>query len=103
MDEIETPDEDGGIEPGTNVSFIVIAAKKGIQAAAVTIADPPVEEKETEKENDKENIPELENSFADTGFGGDDDGFGNAEEEDHAAVAPTPAPAAAADDAAWGF
>lgn len=68
MSEIETPDEDGGIEPTTNVSFIVIPAKKGIQAAAVTIADPPIEEKENEKP--------LEKAFADIGFG-NDDGFGS--------------------------
>lgn len=33
------------------VSFIIIPAKKGFQAAAVTIADPPKEE-ETAQENE---------------------------------------------------
>ena len=60
MSEIETPDDDGGIDEGTNVSFIVIPAKKGIQAAAVTIADPPEEPKE-----EKASEPTLETSFAD--------------------------------------
>ena len=48
MSEIETPDEDGGIEPGTDVSFIITTARsgKGFQAVAVTVADPPKEEQE---------------------------------------------------------
>ena len=48
MSEIETPDEYGGIEPETIVSFIITASRtgKGVQAVAVTIADPPKEEKE---------------------------------------------------------
>ena len=50
------PDEEGGIEPETGVSFIIVPAKKGLQAAAVTIADPPaIEEKKEE--------PALETSF----------------------------------------
>ena len=50
MSEIETPDEYGGIEPGTGVSFIITTARsgKGVQAAAVTVADPPNEDKEKE-------------------------------------------------------
>ena len=50
MSEIETPDEDGGIEPGTGVSFIVTTARsgKGVQAVAVTIAEPPKEDEESE-------------------------------------------------------
>lgn len=102
MDELEDPDEDGGIEPNTNVSFIVLPAKKGVQAASVKIADPPVEK----KDDNKENVPALEKSFADTGFGGDDSGFGNGFGDDdtiEAEEAPTVAPAAAADDAAWDF
>ncbi|KAF6230560.1 hypothetical protein HO173_011097 [Letharia columbiana] len=51
MWEIETPDDAGGIDPETMVSFIIIPAKKGFQAAAVTIADPPKEE-ETTQENE---------------------------------------------------
>lgn len=66
MSELETPDEDGGIDAGTNVSFIVIPAKKGIQAAAVIIADPPEEPKTVEvKEHTLD--PMLETSFADMG------------------------------------
>ena len=42
MSELVNPDEKGGIEPETNVSFIVIPARRGQQAAEVTIADPPV-------------------------------------------------------------
>ena len=72
MSEIETPDEHGGIEPGSNVSFIVLPAKKGVQAAAVTIADPP------SNDNDKENAPTLEASFADISVKDD----GNAATED---------------------
>ena len=50
MSEIETPDEYGGIEPGTGVSFIVTTTRsgKGVQAVAVTIADPPKVDKENE-------------------------------------------------------
>lgn len=50
MSKIETPDEYGGIEPGTGVSFIITTARsgKGIQAVCVTIADPPKEDKENE-------------------------------------------------------
>ena len=90
MDEIVTSDEDGGINPGTHVSFIVIPAKKGIQAAAVTIVDPP-EEKEDEK---KENVPmkPFENPFAVA------DTFAKmkvANESNGTAAAPATAPAAA--------
>ena len=50
MSEIETPDEYGGIEPGTGVSFIITTARsgKGVQAVSVTIADPPKQDKENE-------------------------------------------------------
>ena len=50
MSEIETPDEYGGIEPGTGVSFVITPARsgKGVQAVAVTIADPPKENKENQ-------------------------------------------------------
>ena len=50
MSSIEDPDEYGGIEPGTGVSFLVTPARsgKGVQAVAVTIADPPKEDKENE-------------------------------------------------------
>ena len=64
MSEIETPDDEGGIDADTNVSFIVIAAKKGIQAAAVTICDPPEPKVETQKEN----VAPIESSFADLGL-----------------------------------
>ena len=59
MSEIETPDDYGGIEPGTGVSFIVTASRsgKGFQAAAVTIADPP--------EEDKDNQTSIHTSFDD--------------------------------------
>ena len=58
MSEIEDPDEYGGIEPGTGVSFIVTAARsgKGVQAAAVTVADPPPKE-------DKENENSIHDPF----------------------------------------
>jgi hypothetical protein len=67
MSEIATPDEDGGIEPGSTVSFIVLAAKKGVQAAAVTLADPPNNNSNDNKEN-KENVP-FETSFGALGVG----------------------------------
>ena len=41
MSNIETPDEEGGLSPGTGISFIVIPAKKGFQAASVRVEDPP--------------------------------------------------------------
>ena len=54
MSEIETPDEYGGIEPGTGVSFVISPARsgKGVQAVAVTIADPPKENKENKENQD---------------------------------------------------
>ena len=66
MDEIVTPDEYGGLNPGAHVSFIVVPAKKGVQAAAVTIVDPPEEKKEEEVK--KENVPAkaFEDPFADS-------------------------------------
>ena len=50
MSEIETPDEYGGIEPGTGVKFIVTSSRsgKGFQAVAVSVADFPKEDKENE-------------------------------------------------------
>ena len=41
MDSITTPDEYGGLWPGDHVSFIVVPARKGIQAIEVTLEDPP--------------------------------------------------------------
>lgn len=78
MSEIQTPDEDGGIEPDTNVSFIVIAARKGVQAAAVTMAERP-------KENEDENEATLEESFGGIevkDHGNGDTGEGEAAAED---------------------
>ena len=65
MSEIETPDEEGGIDKGTNVSFIVVPAKKGIQAAAVKAADPPVK---------KENVPAVEDAFGEMKLTGESNG-----------------------------
>ena len=64
MDEIVTPDEYGGLNPGAHVSFIVVPARKGIQAAAVTIVDPSEGKKE---DKEKENVPTtaVEDPFAD--------------------------------------
>lgn len=64
MSEIMDPDEDGGIEPDTGVSFIIVPARKGSQAAAVTIADPPMEEEKEE--------PALTTSFQDLNVGNDE-------------------------------
>ncbi|KAL9133124.1 MAG: hypothetical protein Q9175_005695 [Cornicularia normoerica] len=57
MSEIANPDEDGGIEPGTGVSFVVATARsgKGVQAVTVTIADP--------QKVDKENKNSIHGSF----------------------------------------
>ena len=91
MDEIVTPDEYGGLNPGTNVSFIVVPAKKGIQAAAVTKADPPEEKKEDKKQEDVPTVA-AEDPFA--------NGFAEmkvTEESNGTAAADTPA----ADDG-WG-
>ena len=63
MDEILTPDEDGGIEPGSHVSYIVIPAKKGVQAVAVTLVPPPGERKEDAPATG------IDSSFAQMGFG----------------------------------
>ena len=95
MDELENPDEDGGIEPNTNVSFIVIPAKKGVQAASVTVAEPPP----PETDNDKENEPALVQSFGDFGLGGgEEDGFGTAGKEATGGKLP-----AVEENAAWDF
>ena len=96
------PDEDGGIEPDTNVSFIVIPAKKGLQAAVVTIADPPKDE----KSKDKESEPALEKSFGDMGFGGEDDGFGDpfaSDDKNTASETKAAEVSNDADDNAWDF
>ena len=61
------PDEQGGIDIETNVSFIVIAARKGQQAAQVTIANPPPKEMKEAETRIDENEPTLETSFADLG------------------------------------
>ncbi|KAL8788505.1 MAG: hypothetical protein Q9195_007282 [Heterodermia aff. obscurata] len=60
MSEIVEPDEEGGIDIDTGVSFIIIPARKGLQAASVTIADPPVVEKTPEPETPLA----IEDSFA---------------------------------------
>ena len=39
MNNIVTPDEYGGLWPGDYVSFIVLPAKKGVQAIEVTLED----------------------------------------------------------------
>ena len=44
MDSITTPDEYGGLWPGDHVSFIVVPAKKGVQAIEVTLEDPSTPE-----------------------------------------------------------
>ena len=41
MDSITTPDEYGGLWPEDRVSFIVVPARKGVQAIEVTLEDPP--------------------------------------------------------------
>ena len=50
MSEIETPDEYGGIEPGTGVKFVVTPSRSGkvFLAVAVAVADPSDENKENE-------------------------------------------------------
>ena len=64
MDEIVTPDEYGGLNPGAHVSFIVVPAKKGIQAAAVTIVDPPEEKKKEEVKKENVTMKPFEDPFA---------------------------------------
>jgi len=51
MSEIVTPDEDGGIDIGEAVSFVVMPARsgKGIQACDVKFAEPPKKEGENVK------------------------------------------------------
>lgn len=69
MSEIMEPDEEGGIDIDTGVSFIIIPARKGLQAAIVTIADPPVVEKMPEPAA----APMIEDSFADLNVGKEED------------------------------
>lgn len=88
MSEIETPDEQGGIDKDTGVSFIIIPARKGTQAASVTIADPPKEKPVATQET--------------TGFGTDSawGGWGaEAPVEEKATVGESTADGA---DGAWG-
>ena len=61
MSEIMDPDEEGGIDIETGVSFIIVPARKGLQAAMVTVADPPIVEKIPESDT----APAIEDSFAD--------------------------------------
>ena len=101
MDEIVTPDEYGGLNPGAHVSFIVVPAKKGIQAAAVTIVDPPEEKKEDEK---NENIPikafdSFADKFAEMKVTKESNGTVAAATADATAVATADAPAV---DDGWG-
>lgn len=51
MSEIITPDEDGGIDVGESVSFVIMPARsgKGVQACEVTFAEPPKKEEENIK------------------------------------------------------
>ena len=70
MSEIVEPDEEGGIDIDTDVSFIIVPARKGLQAAVVTIADPPVVEKTPEPFT----APAIEDSFADLNVGKEENG-----------------------------
>ena len=65
MSEIVEPDEAGGIDIDTGVSFIIVPARKGLQAAVVTVADPPMVEKTPEPVT----APAIEDSFADLDVG----------------------------------
>ena len=79
MSQIETPDEYGGIEPGTSVKFIVTPSRsgKGFQAVGVAIADPPKENTENEgsihASFDAMKVAEADN----TGDAAEGDGWGN--------------------------
>lgn len=70
------------------MSFIVMPARKGFQAVAVKIAEPPKEEDKA----DDDGQTGLESSVADMGFGETDDGFGSA----------PPAAADTSGDGGWG-
>ncbi len=82
MSEIEDPDEDGGIEPGTGVSFIVQPARsgRGFQACRVTVADPPKPEEEASLEAGLGNMHVNGNGGSDAAAEADDGwgGFGDA-------------------------
>ena len=70
MSEIVEPDEEGGIDIDTSVSFIIIPARKGFQAAVVTIADPPIVEKIPEPAA----APTIKDSIADLSVGEEENG-----------------------------
>ena len=91
MSEIEEPDEQGGIDKDTGVSFIIIPARsgKGLQAAAVTIADPPVADKTSEPATP---ITAIEDSFGELRVG---------EETQEAAAVDPDAPVDLEDPNAW--
>ena len=94
MSNIETPDEEGGLEPETGVSFIVVPAKKGFQAVNVRVEDPP-EPTATPVETSLAGLNIHEKATDEGAWGGNeapaDDGWGGDE----------PAEAADEGDGAW--
>ena len=62
MDSITTPDEYGGLWPHDYVSFIVVPAKKGVQAIDVTL-------EEQRKPKDEKEGPEVEAKFENMALG----------------------------------
>ena len=70
LSNIVDPDEQGGLEPGTGVSFIIIPAKKGFQAAAVTVEDPPKPEPKP-LETSMANLNVDDTATAEDGWGDD--------------------------------
>ncbi len=91
MSEIEDPDDNGGIEPGTGVSFIVQPARsgRGFQACMVTVADPPKPEEETSLEAGlgKMNVNDEGKTKTDAGADEGWGSFGDAPAQDKQATA----------------
>ena len=69
MDSITTPDEYGGLYVGDHVSFIIVPARKGVQAADVTLEDEPKQEEEIKEKMDELNLDDGDNAKGENGTG----------------------------------
>jgi len=98
MSELEDPDDNGGIEPGTGVSYIVQPARsgRGFQACMVSVADPPKSEEETSVEARLKKM-KVDNKVSPDTAPEADEGWGGGFSE-----APADAKEAPADESGWG-
>ncbi len=81
MDSITTPDERGGLWPHDYVSFVVVPAKKGVQAIDVTLEEEP--QPTSEQEEEQRLKIQMGNVY--TGNGGEENGAAAASGKENAA------------------